>query len=154
MNMPNLVHKLLILLTPFIAATIAQIIKISIKQKGQRLKIRDFLVFTYSGMPSGHTALMVSLAMIIGLTQGFHSPLFAVCFVLMIVIINDALRLRNYLGQHGEILNILVKELKNDELLEKRYPHLSENIGHTMNQVLAGAILGVLTSTVIYWLFW
>ena len=119
-----------------------------------QIKIKDFLTFTYAGMPSGHTALMISLATIIGLTQGFHSAAFAICFVLAIVIINDALRLRNYIGQQGEILNVLVKELKSDDLLEKRYPHLMENIGHTFKQVLAGAILGFLVALIIFLLFW
>ena len=83
------------------------------------------------------------------------AKIFAIEFVVLaIVIINDALRLRNYLGQHGEILNVLVKELKSDDLLEKRYPRLLEDIGHTFPQVLAGSGLGIVVATLIYWLLW
>jgi hypothetical protein len=143
----------LVLLVPFVSAATAQIIKISIKQKKQKLQIRDFFIFTYAGMPSGHSALMVSLATITGLTQGLWSPLFAVSFVLAIVIINDALRLRNYLSQHGEVLNILVKDLGNDNVLDQKYPHLLEKIGHTKKEVLAGSALGIVISVLAYLIF-
>jgi len=150
----NFITHHLILIAPFVAAAIAQIIKISIKQQGQKLNIRDFLVFTYAGMPSGHSALMVSLATITGLTQGLYSASFAVSFVAAIVIINDALRLRNYLSQHGEVLNILVKDLKDDDVLDQKYPHLLEKIGHTKKEVLAGSALGVIVSFIAYILFY
>ncbi|MFA4942414.1 MAG: divergent PAP2 family protein [Patescibacteria group bacterium] len=143
----------LVLLVPFVSAATAQVIKISIKQKKQKLKIRDFFVFTYAGMPSGHSALMVSLTTITGLTEGLFSPLFAISFVIAIVIINDALRLRNYLSQHGEVLNILVKDLKNDNVLDQKYPHLLEKIGHTKREVLAGSALGIIISLLAYLLF-
>ncbi|MEI7620157.1 MAG: divergent PAP2 family protein [Candidatus Falkowbacteria bacterium] len=144
----------LVLIVPFVAAATAQIIKISIKQKKQKLKIRDFFVFTYAGMPSGHSALMVSLTTITGLTEGLFSPLFAISFVIAIVIINDALRLRNYLSQHGEVLNILVKDLGNDNVLDRKYPHLLEKIGHTKKEVLAGSALGIFVSLLAYVLFY
>ncbi|OIO08161.1 hypothetical protein COX68_03285 [Candidatus Falkowbacteria bacterium CG_4_10_14_0_2_um_filter_41_15] len=144
----------LVLLAPFAAAATAQIIKISIKQKQQKLKIKDFFIFTYAGMPSGHGALMVSLTTITGLTEGLFSPLFAISFVICLVIINDALRLRNYLSQHGEVLNILVKDLKNDDVLDQKYPHLLEKIGHTKKEVLAGSALGIVVSLLAYVLFY
>ncbi|MEI7452487.1 MAG: divergent PAP2 family protein [Candidatus Falkowbacteria bacterium] len=148
----NFFQHFYIFLTPFIAAAIAQVIKISIKQKGQKLKINDFLRFTYSGMPSGHSALMLAATTIIGLTQGFRSPLFAFAGMITILIINDAIRLRNYIGQHGEILNELVKDLKDDNYLDNKYPHLKENIGHTPIQVLMGGLLGIFVATVIYFI--
>jgi len=144
----------LVLLVPFAAAAAAQIIKISVKQKKQKLKIRDFFVFTYAGMPSGHSALMVSLTTITGLTEGLFSPLFAISFIITLVIINDALRLRNYLSQHGEVLNILVKDLKNDNVLDQKYPHLLEKIGHTKKEVLAGSALGIFIGLLAYVLFY
>jgi len=144
------IHNFYILLTPFIAAGCAQIIKISIKQKGQKLKIKDFFKFTYSGMPSGHSALMLSCTTIIGLTQGFRSPLFAFTFIMTILTLNDAVRLRGYIGQHGEVLNDLVKDLKDDDYLDNRYPHLKEKVGHTPKQVLMGSLLGIFIAVVIY----
>jgi len=149
----NLLHDYIIFWTPFAAAIIAQITKISIKQKGRKLKTRDFLVFTYAGMPSGHSTLMISLLTIVGLTQGLKSPLFAACAVFAIVVINDAVRLRRYLGQQGGVLNILVKDLKDDDVLDHKYPKLLENIGHRFSEVAVGAALGVATAVVAYLLF-
>ena len=101
-------------------------------------------------MPSGHSAIVVSLATIVGLAEGFDSPLFAICFVLAIITIRDAIGFRQYLGQHGKTLNILVKDLKEDELLDESYPHLLEKIGHTPLQVLVGSLIGLLVSLIGY----
>lgn len=149
----SLIKEYLILLTPFVAAGIAQVIKISIKQRGRQFRAKDFFKFTYSGMPSGHTALIVATVTIIGLTQGMASPMFAFSFVVAMVIINDAIRLRNYLGQHGEILNVLVKDLKDDNVLDEKYPKLLENIGHTPAQVIVGTLIGVVTALLMYFIF-
>jgi uncharacterized protein len=143
----------MILLTPFIAAATAQIIKLIIKARTHKVKFRDLL--NYSDMPSGHTALVVSMLTIIGLTQGATSPLFGLAFVFTILVINDAVRLRNYMGQQGAALNVLIKDLKDDDItLDHRYPHLLDKIGHKTSQVLAGMLLGIIVSLISYFIFW
>lgn len=139
-----------ILVLPVVAELIAQAAKFFIKSNHLELSYKNF--FAYSGMPSAHSAMMVSLATIVGLEQGLTSPLFAVAFIIAVIIIRDALGLRRYLGEHGKILNILVKDLKDDELLDKNYPHLLEKIGHTPGQVAAGSIIGFLISLIGYFL--
>jgi uncharacterized protein len=99
-------------------------------------------IAAYSGMPSGHSAMIISLATIIGLEEGFKSSLFAISVILAIIVIRDALGIRQYLGQHGRVLNILLKDLEDDQVLEHEYPRLLERIGHTPIQVLAGSLLG------------
>jgi acid phosphatase family membrane protein YuiD len=94
--------------------------------------------------------MVISLATIIGLKEGFDSAIFAFSVVFAVIIIRDALGIRRYLGQHGRILNILVKDLKDDSVLDENYPHLLEKIGHTPAQVLVGAIIGFLTSLIGY----
>lgn len=137
-----------ILLLPLIAGFIAQTIKFFIKSNKQN----DFFksMVSYSGMPSGHSAIIVSLATIVGLEEGWQSPLFAVSFILTIIVIRDALGIRRYLGQHGHILNILVKDLQNDKVLDQEYPQLLERIGHTPAQVIAGSLLGFIISLIGY----
>jgi acid phosphatase family membrane protein YuiD len=61
--------------------------------------------------------------------------------------------IRRYLGQHGKILNILVKDLKEDEMLDENYPQLLEKIGHTPTQVIVGSLIGFTVSIIGYWLF-
>lgn len=108
-------------------------------------------IFAYSDMPSGHTATVTSLTTIIALRDGIFAPSFAVAFVFMTIVITDAIGLRNYLGQHGKTLNILVKDLKEDDFLDNSYPKQLEHIGHTPLQVVIGAIIGISVS-LIGWL--
>jgi len=135
-----------ILILPITAGLIAQLSKFFIKSNKQKFSLKN--IISYSGMPSGHSAMVVSLATIVGLEEGLDSPLFAVTFIFAVIIIRDALGLRRYLGEHGRILNVLVKDLKEDELLDNAYPHLLEKIGHTPSQVIAGSIIGFLVSAI------
>lgn len=132
---------------PIIAFSLAQGTKIVLKTfRRGKLQWRD--LFAYSDMPSGHTATVVSLATIVLLKNGIQSAEFALAFVFMMVVITDAIGLRNYLGQHGKTLNILVKDLKEDDFLDNSYPKLLERIGHTPMQVLIGAIIGAIVGII------
>ena len=139
-----------ILLLPILAGFIAQVIKFLIKSNKQKFNFKNLLA--YSGMPSGHSALIISLATITGLSQGFQSPIFAVSAVLSIIVIRDALGIRRYLGQHGRVLNALVKDLDDDKVLDEKYPRLLEKIGHTPAQVVAGSLIGFFVSLIGFWL--
>jgi len=139
-----------ILVLPLIAVAITQTLKILIKSNGLKADWKSLM--SYSGMPSSHASMVTSLATIVGLTEGWHSALFAVSTVYAILTIRDAVGVRRYLGQHGRILNILVKDLKDDQVLEQKYPVLTESIGHTPTQVLVGAIIGFTISMIGYFI--
>lgn len=141
-----------ILIASLASGIIAQLIKPLIKANSLKW---DFDSLTsYSGMPSSHTAMAVSLASSVGLNQGVGSPLFAAAVVFCFFIIRDALGLRNYVGQHGKILNNLAKDLKKNNInLEANYPPLVEKAGHTPGQIIGGAILGFLVSLAAYYIF-
>lgn len=140
-----------ILIAPLVAALVAQLGKLLIKSNG--LKFNWQSISSYSGMPSSHAAMIVSSAASIGLTQGFNSPLFFVCIILSFFIIRDALGLRIYAGQQGQVLNNLIKDLNNNKTIKAEYPRLVEKIGHTPAQVIAGAALGLLTSLIFFYIF-
>lgn len=140
-----------IIILPLLAGSLAQIIKFLLSTSGRRMfKLKD--IVAYSGMPSGHSALVISLATITGLVEGWQSSAFALSFVLAIIVIRDALGIRRYLGEHGKVLNILVKDLRDDKVLDEHYPHLLERIGHTPLQILAGSAVGFLVSIIGYYL--
>ncbi len=139
------------ILAPIIAFIIAQGTKVFLRSFKKKITLHD--LFAYSDMPSGHTAVVTSMTAILFFKLGLASPIFAVSFVFMMIVIVDAIGLRNYLGQHGKTLNILVKDLKEDEFLDQTYPKLLEHIGHTPLQVLIGALIGIATSFVAYLLF-
>lgn len=139
------------LLTPIIAFTLAQGTKVILRSFHHKITWHD--LFAYSDMPSGHTAVVISLVTILGLKLGVSSPIFAAAFVFATIVITDAIGLRNYLGQHGKTLNVLVKDLKEDEFLDRYYPKQLERIGHTPIQVIVGALVGFLTSLISFWIF-
>jgi len=139
------------IICPIIAFALAQGTKILLRSLSRKLTWRDF--FAYSDMPSGHTAVVTALVAILGLKLGLGSPVFATAFVFAAIVIVDAIGLRNYLGQHGKTLNVLVKDLKEDEFLDRSYPKQLEKIGHTPLQVIIGALVGLLTSFIGFWLF-
>jgi len=140
-----------ILITSLAAGLIAQLCKLFIKSN--KLKINWRSVSSYAGMPSSHAAFVTALAAIIGLTEGFSSSIFAVCFIFGLLVIRDALGARRYLGQHGEIINNLVKDLNEDKMLDETYPKLLEKIGHTPAQIIAGSLIGILISLVSFLIF-
>lgn len=110
----------------------------------------DFTRITGSGgMPSSHSAFVVSLAMSIGFTQGFNSPMFAICAVVSFVTMYDAAGIRRSAGQQAAILNKLVETWGKEDksLTEKK---LKELLGHTPVEVFAGAILGIIIAIIIY----
>ena len=142
-----------IFILPIAAGLTAQIIKFFIRGNKQKFNFKNILA--YSGMPSGHSAMVVSLAVIIALTEGWQSPIFALSAIFAIIIIRDAVGIRRYLGEHGKILNTLVKNLEDEYVItEEKYPHLLERIGHTPAQALAGAAIGFLVSIFGYWLLY
>lgn len=140
-----------ILLLPLLSGLIAQTLKYLIRTNKKKFGIKHLMA--YSGMPSAHSALIISLATIMGLELGPDSPPFAISTILAIIVIRDALGIRRYLGLHGKTLNVLVKDLSNDNILEEEYPRLLEHIGHTPLQVIVGALIGFSVSLAGYLIF-
>lgn len=147
----NLITSYLIVLSPIVAFTLAQGLKVILRSFKRKISWRD--IFAYSDMPSGHTSVVVSITTIVALSHGLNSTYFAIALVFATIVIVDAIGLRNYLGQHGKTLNILVKDLDEDDYLDNAYPKLLEKIGHTPLQVIVGAIIGFSTSLLLFTLF-
>jgi len=133
-----------IILLPLIAGLIAQVIKIFIESNNLKPNLK--VITAYSGMPSGHSATVVALATITALIEGIDSSIFAISLIFATLTIRDAVGIRQYLGQHGKTLNELVSDLGNDHVLDKKYPHLLEKIGHTPFQAFIGGIIGFIVS--------
>lgn len=103
------------------------------------------------GMPSSHTATVVSLAVSLGLYEGFSSYSFATATILAIIVIHDAVGVRRETGRQAEILNKMMFESDafNDIEFDK---HLKEFVGHTPTQVFFGAIVGILVGIIFSYL--
>lgn len=107
-------------------------------------------IFTHGHMPSAHTAFATSLLVSIGYFEGIDSGAFAVTVGLAFIIIDDALRIRMILGDQGRYFNMLIEQL---DLSKKTFPRLKERVGHRTSEVVAGALFGLITtSLLIFWL--
>ena len=93
------------------------------------------------GMPSSHSAVVTSIATMIGKTQGINSPIFALAVMFAFVVMYDAAGVRRAAGKQAKLLNKLVETpgLSNIQVQEK----LVEVLGHTPMQVIVGAAIGV-----------
>jgi len=136
-----------ILLIPLLVMIVTQLIKFGVDISKKQFTFSALL--NYGGMPSGHTALVVSTATVIGLATGLSSPVFLLAFVLAILVIRDALGFRMQISEHAKILNKLIKELPDER--EFDYPYSPERLGHTIAQVLVGAILGFALTLLLYY---
>ncbi len=101
------------------------------------------------GMPSGHSATVMALAVTVGIEAGWGSVMFAACVVLAVVVMHDAMGVRRETGKQArEILKIF--EIFNNMVAEKdrqlKHEKLKILVGHTPFQVICGAILGVLVA--------
>lgn len=105
----------------------------------------DFhVLFSTGGMPSSHSAMVVSLATAIGIDHGFGSPFFAISTILALVVMYDARGVRQESGQHARLLNHIVRELfAGNPIGEEEYKELKVLLGHTAAEVAVGAIIGV-----------
>ncbi len=104
----------------------------------------------YGGMPSAHSAFVFSLATIVGLTDGIFSTTFAMAVAAVVLILDDALRLRIFLAHYGQALAKLVDRLSPEE--RKQFPYVETQLGHKPLEAVAGAALGIVVSALIYWL--
>lgn len=99
------------------------------------------------GMPSSHSAVVTSLATLIGKYEGVGTPLFALSFIVAFVVMYDACGVRRAAGKQAALLNKLVETpgLTGVQVSEK----LVEVLGHTPVQVLVGALIGVVAGLLI-----
>lgn len=94
------------------------------------------------GMPSSHSAVVTSIATMIGKTEGFNSILFALAVVFAGVVMYDAAGVRRAAGKQAKLLNKIIETpgMTNLQVQEK----LVEVLGHTPIQVFVGAVIGVI----------
>ena len=139
-------------LIPIIAGLVTQVLKPFLNKKYySSLKVAGMTVPRYGGMPSAHTAFAVSLATVVGFADGLLSSTFAITVTILFYTIDDALRMRMFLGRHGDAIRRLIKRLPAKD--QKPYPYVEPQLGHTPKEVIGGAIVGLLISLLLLWLY-
>ena len=132
-----------------IATFIAQLLKFIFYYS--KFKTVNFKIFASTGgMPSSHSAAVVTTMTSVGLIRGFDSVEFAIALVFGLIVMYDAAGLRRSAGQMAAQLNMLV-----DSLYEQR-PHnfrnkMKELLGHTPFEVSMGALLGIAMAILVHY---
>lgn len=99
------------------------------------------------GMPSGHAALVSSVAFGIGREHGFYSSEFALAVVVALIVMYDATGVRQAVGVQAHIMNELLHDIYRGSSIAP--VKIREIIGHTPVQVFAGALLGLTVAIMI-----
>ena len=109
-------------------------------------KINFKRILGAGGMPSSHTAIVVSLTTMIGRSQGINSPMFAIAAIFSLIVMYDAAGVRREAGKQAHILNEIINTpgLSNVQVKEK----LVEALGHTPIQVFVGGIVGFIVGMI------
>lgn len=93
------------------------------------------------GMPSSHSSIAAALSVAVGRNSGFDSVYFAVAVCFSLVVMYDACGVRYEAGKHAKLLNRMTGEIQEKPL--------KEPLGHTLPEVLAGAVLGILIGSLM-----
>lgn len=126
-------------ITPLLAWLLAGCSKFAINSLRARRLAFDLI--GYGGMPSNHSAIVSSMAMLIALREGVAHPAFGVAVTLAFIVMLDASSLRRQVGLHAQAINALSSPPGNG---------LRERMGHTRSEIAAGLLVGVCTG----WMVW
>lgn len=98
------------------------------------------------GMPSSHSAVVTSLTTLIGRSEGFDSPIFALSLIFACIVMYDATGVRRAAGKQAQLLNKIINTpgLSGLQVQEK----LVEVLGHTPTQVFVGALIGIIAGII------
>ena len=130
------------IIVPIMALGLSMLVKAVIN----RLRLGHFYWrrLGYGGFPSSHTTLVTTVTFLIGFSQGFASPLFALAGFFDAVVISDAAVVRRAAGRQAAALNRIVAELRKTHKIKEE--QLRELLGHTPFEIVGGFVLGVLSA--------
>ena len=141
-----------------ISIGLAQALKIPIHFFKTR-KWKPSLFFQTGGMPSSHSAGVSSLSTFIALRRGIPTIDFALSLVYGLIVMYDAQGIRRQTGELTLKVNDmgeLIDKVHSDESIqfeEKPPKKLKEMLGHEPEEVLGGALLGIITGTIGHIIF-
>jgi len=127
------------IILPIVCGLVAQLSKVvSFYIRERRINLKRMT--EPGGMPSSHSAAIVALCTVVGFENGINSTVFAVTFLLSLVIMYEAAGVRRAAGEQAEVLNRIVDEFFRDRKVSEG--KVKQLLGHTPFEVLAGAAIG------------
>lgn len=134
-----------LLVIPFIALFVTQLIKVIIDARNKKFSWQD--LNSYGGMPSSHAALLSAALVQAVQLYTFKSQIVAVIAIITFITLRDAVGLRMIVGKHSKVLNSLIKELPSAK--EDKYPEFETRVGHTYTQIFVGLIVGAVIALLL-----
>ena len=144
----ELILNLKVFIIPAIVGILVQTTKFAVYCKKNGWNIR--YAMTHGHMPSAHTGFIVALITTVGYYEGIDSGAFAVSMALAILVVDDAVRLRAYMGNQGRYLNMLIRQLN---INENQFPRLKERMGHRISEVIIGGTYGFILTVIFIKIF-
>jgi acid phosphatase family membrane protein YuiD len=136
---------------------LAQLLKIPIKK--YQTGVWDWKMAVASGgMPSSHSAGVTSLAAYVGLKRGISTVDFALASVFGLIVMYDAQGIRRQTGEITLRVNSLDEEIErlagepDRQLIDAKNARLREMLGHQPEEVMGGALLGMVMGAFGYFL--
>lgn len=126
-------------ITPLIVLVLSECMKMIVE--GLRTGNWHDRLFHPGGMPSTHSAFVTSLLIIVWHKLGPHSVEFATAFVFACLMWYDAMSSRRAIGEQAAVLNQM-----------QRLRRLSERLGHSLAEVLAGIAFGAAVTSIGIWI--
>lgn len=135
-------------LIPILAGLVAQALKpiFSRDRRDEQAQTLDPRP-RYGGMPSAHVAFAMSLVLVAAMKEGPSSAMFAIASAILILVLDDALRLRIFLGRYGIALRRLLERAPPEAT--KDLPPIEWRMGHTFPEVLGGVVVGFVVTLVL-----
>lgn len=116
------------LATPFVAWFVTGVTKFLVNSI--REKKLAFSLIGYGGMPSNHSAIVLSMVSLIGFRNGIDNPAFGVAVTLAYIVLLDAKSLRKQVERHAKAINKISDS------------GLRERVGHSIPEILVGCFVG------------
>ncbi|WP_070119300.1 divergent PAP2 family protein [Bacillus marinisedimentorum] len=143
------------IVTALAAIGLAQFIKVPI-QRAKRGEWDWKTAFESGGMPSSHSAGVTSLATYIALKRGVPTIDFALSTVFGLIVMYDAQGIRRQTGEITLKVNELDEEVEklqgehNPVMHQIKEERLKEMLGHQPEEVLGGALFGMIIGATGY----
>ena len=124
------------------------ILNIILRREG---KLSPRYLLTSGGIPSVHTSFVSSVVLVIGLTEGFQTPLFGLGLILLGVVIYDAMGVRKATETNTAAIKDILQRLEPGYDQSQLSLHLAK--GHSFYQILVGLLVGIVCGIGNYILF-
>ncbi len=120
-------------LTPLLAWLVAGVLKFGVNSL--RAGRPAFDLIGYGGLPSNHSTIVTSMAVLIALKEGIAHPAFGVAVALAFVVMMDAASLRRQVGRQAAAINRMAGS-------GPGHAPLRERLGHSRLEIAAGVLVG------------